>query len=50
MADALCISEHTVKSHLKTIFRKMGVASRTQAIARIAEDAAFRRIGRTGMA
>ena len=49
MADALCISEHTVKSHLKTIFRKMGVASRTQAIARIAEDAAFRRIGRTGV-
>jgi two-component system, NarL family, response regulator LiaR len=43
IADALFISEHTVKSHLKSIFRKTGVASRTGAAVRIAEDAGFRR-------
>jgi DNA-binding NarL/FixJ family response regulator len=48
MADALSISEHTVKSHLKAIFQKTGVASRAQAVARIAGDPQFRRIGRTG--
>lgn len=45
IADALFISEHTVKSHLKAIFQKAGVVSRAQAIARIAEDAGFRRVG-----
>jgi NarL family two-component system response regulator LiaR len=48
MADALCISEHTVKSHLKAIFQKIGVSSRTQAVARLAGDPAFRRINRAG--
>jgi DNA-binding NarL/FixJ family response regulator len=48
MADALSISEHTVKSHLKSIFVKTGVASRAQAVARIAGDPRFRRIGNTG--
>jgi NarL family two-component system response regulator LiaR len=43
MADALSISEHTVKSHLKSIFHKAGVASRAQAVARIAGDPRFRR-------
>ncbi len=43
IADALFISEHTVKSHLKSIFRKAGVASRARAIARISEDTEFRR-------
>ena len=33
MAEALSISEHTVKSHLKAIFQKTGVASRAQAVA-----------------
>lgn len=44
MADALSISEHTVKSHLKAIFQKTGVGSRTHAVARISEDARFRRV------
>lgn len=48
MADALSISEHTVKSHLKAIFQKTGVASRGQAVARISDDLRFRRISRTG--
>jgi NarL family two-component system response regulator LiaR len=48
MADALCISEHTVKSHLKSIFQKTGVASRGHAVARITADAGFRRIERVG--
>jgi len=48
MADALSISEHTVKSHLKAIFQKTGVASRAQAVARIAGDPRFRRIRNTG--
>lgn len=44
MADALSISEHTVKSHLKAIFQKVGVGSRAQAVARIAGDPRFRRV------
>jgi DNA-binding NarL/FixJ family response regulator len=48
IADALSISEHTVKSHLKAIFQKTGVASRAQAVARIAGDPGFRRIRNTG--
>jgi DNA-binding NarL/FixJ family response regulator len=44
IADALGISEHTVKTHLKSIFRKTGAASRAQVIARIAEDPDFRRV------
>jgi DNA-binding NarL/FixJ family response regulator len=49
IADALFISVHTVKSHLKGIFQKTGAASRTQAVARIAEDVEFRRISRSGV-
>jgi two-component system, NarL family, response regulator LiaR len=43
IADALFVSEHTVKTHLKAIFRKAGVASRARAIARISADPGFRR-------
>ena len=48
IADALCISEHTVKSHMKAIFQKTGVTSRTQAVARLAGTHDFRRVDRAG--
>ncbi len=44
IAEALHISEHTVKTHLKGIFNKTGTRSRGQAMARIAPHGAFRRI------
>lgn len=31
MADLLCVSVETIKSHLQTIYRKLGVKSRTEA-------------------
>ena len=31
IASSLCISEQTVKSHLKTLFAKLGVRDRTEA-------------------
>jgi len=42
IADALILSENTVKTHLKSIFQKIGVSSRAQAVARIVTDPAFR--------
>ena len=48
MAEALSISEHTVKSHLKAIFQKTGVASRAQAVARITGDPRFKRVRTAG--
>ena len=50
MAEALSISEHTVKSHLKAIFQKTGVASRAQAVARISGDPRFQRVRTPGNA
>ena len=34
MADALFISYNTVKTHLRSIYRKLGVSSRSEAIER----------------
>jgi DNA-binding NarL/FixJ family response regulator len=33
IADRLCVTEHTVKSHLGAVFTKLGVHSRSEAIA-----------------
>lgn len=43
IADAINISQNTVKTHLKSIFQKLRVRSRTQAIGRIQSDDSFRR-------
>jgi len=34
MADVLNVSHNTVKTHLRSIYRKLGVASRSQALQR----------------
>jgi DNA-binding NarL/FixJ family response regulator len=44
IAEALYISEHTVKTHMKGILNKTSSRSRGQATARIADNADFRRI------
>jgi DNA-binding NarL/FixJ family response regulator len=41
IAAALWVSENTVKTHLKSIFQKMSVRSRAEAIVRIARDGSF---------
>jgi len=46
IADAMILSENTVKTHLKSIFQKIGVSSRAQAVARIVTDPAFQRVAR----
>jgi LuxR family maltose regulon positive regulatory protein len=37
MADTLYISRNTVKTHLRSIYQKLGATSRSQAIERAAE-------------
>lgn len=37
IASRLCVSEHTVKTHLKKLFRKLAVENRTAAVARARE-------------
>ena len=34
IADSLCLSHNTVKTHLRAIYRKLGAASRSEAVAR----------------
>jgi LuxR family maltose regulon positive regulatory protein len=34
MADVLCVSRNTVKTHLRSIYQKLGVESRWQALER----------------
>ncbi|MDQ1476943.1 MAG: hypothetical protein QOE62_2172, partial [Actinomycetota bacterium] len=43
IAAALWVSENTVKSHLKAIYRKAEVNSRGQAVARLLADPGFKR-------
>lgn len=40
IADDLCLSEHTVKTHLYNIYRKIKVKNRTQAVRWVKENAA----------
>jgi DNA-binding NarL/FixJ family response regulator len=41
IAGSLWVSENTVKTHLKSIFQKMSVQSRAEAIVRISRDGSF---------
>jgi NarL family two-component system response regulator YdfI len=38
IAESLAISPHTVRSHLKNIYRKLGVTSRSQAVAKSVQE------------
>ncbi len=38
IAESLHISEHTVRSHIKNLYRKLGVSSRAHAVARALSD------------
>jgi two-component system, NarL family, response regulator LiaR len=41
IAEALFVSENTVRTHLKAIFRKLSVTNRSQAVARALADPAY---------
>jgi DNA-binding NarL/FixJ family response regulator len=41
IAEALFVSENTVRTHLKAIFRKLSITNRSQAVARALADPSF---------
>ena len=41
IADALFLTENTVRTHLKSVFRKLEVSNRSQAVARAVTDGGF---------
>jgi DNA-binding NarL/FixJ family response regulator len=41
VAEALFVSENTVRTHLKAVFRKLGVTNRSQAVGRALTDESF---------
>lgn len=43
IAAALCVSENTVKTHLKAVFQKLHVSTRAQAVAHLMTTPSFRR-------
>lgn len=47
IADRLSISKHTVRSHIKSLFRKLGVQSRSQVIIKAMQEGIIERSGRT---
>lgn len=47
IAQALSVGDETVKSHLKSIYRKLGLSSRGEAIARALRDPSFAEPERT---
>ena len=43
IADSLCISEHTVRSHIKSLYKKLGVSSKSQAVVKAMEEGIINR-------
>jgi hypothetical protein len=46
----MLLSENTVKSHLKSVFHKIGASTRSQAVARLVTNPSFRRVDQTAPA
>ena len=43
IAESLCISEHTVRSHIKSLYKKLGVSSKSQAVVKAMEEGIINR-------
>jgi hypothetical protein len=46
MAEALVLSPHTVEDHVKSLYEKLGVASRQELVARVFLDEYFPEVAR----